>query len=178
MNKGDMMNVLLRAEKALADPAGGLGLLNDVTLWQTLDVDYEPPHVERLFTQFEDDYRLFLHVIYPCEKALFHPHPWPSAVKVLKGGIYEMGVGFGQGSYTPLEILTLELRDGSAYEMIDPDAWHYVRPVHVPSMSIMVTGPKWPAKRWAPTPDFPLKPLSREARAKQLTMFRAYYQGR
>lgn len=177
MNKGDMMQVLARAEKTLADPAGGIGLLLDPSLWQTLDVDYEPPHVERLFTQFEDDYRLFLHVIYPCEKALFHPHPWPSAVKVLKGGVYEMGTGFSSDDEPPCEIVTVELREGSSYEMIDRDAWHYVRPIHVPSMSIMVTGPKWDAKRWSPNPDHKLEPLTRETKIKQLAMFRKFYLG-
>jgi hypothetical protein len=81
---------------------------------------------------------MFLHRIWPCDKALFHPHPWPSAVLVLSG-VYEMGIGYGVGKKGPPEAATVLLTAGSSYEMIEPDGWHYVRPIGKPSLSLMVT---------------------------------------
>ena len=68
-------------------------LLKDEFLWSTVDVDYETPRVERVWTQV-GPMRINLHRIHPCKEALMHPHPWPSAVAVVHGE-YEMGVGFG-----------------------------------------------------------------------------------
>ena len=72
-----MLDVLTQVERAL--PA----LLQDESVWQSLYVDYHPPMVERLWTRW-GEYRVFLHRIHPCERgqALFHPHPWPSAMRV------------------------------------------------------------------------------------------------
>lgn len=113
------------------------------SVWRTLDVDYEPPRVERLWRQL-GPYRLMLHRIHPCEKALFHPHPWPSAVRVVSGR-YEMGVSQGHvllNEHQP-EVARLILTAGSQYEMVHPLAWHYVRPLDEPSLSVMVTGKPW-----------------------------------
>jgi hypothetical protein len=107
--------------------------------WNTLDVNYEPPRVERLWRQFDDDHRVYLHRIYPCDKALFHPHPWPSAVLICDG-VYEMGIGYGKGMEDPPVASKTLLSSGSAYEMVNPDAWHYVKPLGKPSFSLMVTG--------------------------------------
>lgn len=51
--------------------------------WNSLDVDYHDPRVERVWRQWLD-YRVSLHVIHPCQPSasLFHPHPWPSAMRV------------------------------------------------------------------------------------------------
>jgi len=70
-----------------------MDLLRNPSIWNTLDVNYHHPRVERLWTQIVDA-RLMLHVIHPCkpEEALYHPHPWPSAMHVLSGK-YEMGLG-------------------------------------------------------------------------------------
>jgi hypothetical protein len=90
-----MLDVLSQVEQAL--PL----LLQDEKTWQSLLVDYHSPTVERLWTAWKE-YRVYLHRIHPCEreKALFHPHPWPSAMRVLNGE-YEMAVGFGAGTDTP-----------------------------------------------------------------------------
>ena len=60
-------------------------------LWKTLDVDYHPPRVERVWMSF-DDKRISLHVIHPCETndALVHPHPWESAMYVLPIGGFQI----------------------------------------------------------------------------------------
>ena len=141
MKKGTMLEALAAAEWRLPDL-----LLRPDSEWQSLDVDYEPPRVERLWRFLEDGSRLYLHRIHPCEIALFHPHPWPSAIKVLSG-TYEMGLGSSSTAEDPTEFATLMLTAGSSYEMIEPNGWHYVRPIGgVPSLSLMITGAPWALK--------------------------------
>ena len=59
-------------------------LLRDEGAWKSLLVDYHPPTVERLWRPWGAG-RVYLHRIHPCARAeaLFHPHPWPSAMRVL-----------------------------------------------------------------------------------------------
>src|SRR4051812_42565464 len=116
-----MLALLADAERALPS------LLADDGRWQTMDIDYEPPRVERAFTQVGDN-RVAVHRIHPCERALFHPHPWPSAVWIVSGS-YEMAVGFGAGPTPRPEAATCILAAGSRYEMIHQDGWHSVRPL-------------------------------------------------
>ena len=117
-------------------------LLSDVSIWNSVDINYHPPHVERLWCQL-GNYRLYLHFIHPCERkeALFHPHPWPSAIHVIEGQ-YEMGMGFGSGIDEPEIFSTILTGGGMYYEMPHKDGWHYVRPLSV-SSSIMLTGQPW-----------------------------------
>lgn len=161
-----MFEVLARAEQALPD------LLGSLQGWNSLDVNYEPPRVERLWRTFEDR-RLYLHRIHPCEQALYHPHPWPSIIKIVAGG-YTMGVGFGEGDKeTPLAA-TLKLVPGAVYEMTHIDGWHYVLP-RVPNLSVMLTGAPW--SRWSPGPgpDVKLGPLALEEAQRLLEDFQAVY---
>ena len=147
-------------------------LLQDVSGWRSLDIDYHPPRVQRLYRPWRD-LRLNLHRIWPCEdhEALFHPHPWPSAVKVVSG-TYRMAIGYGAGTTTPPVMATMLLRAGSSYAMTDRDAWHDVRPLGAPSLSIMLTGAPW--DRPAPvTPSRPLRPMSEADIAELLAAFRA-----
>lgn len=90
-----MLDVLAQLEQDLPE------MLKDESIWRSLYVDYHPPTVERLWTPWRE-YRAFLHRIHPCDRqqALFHPHPWPSAMRVLEGA-YEMAVGFGAGMAEP-----------------------------------------------------------------------------
>lgn len=170
---GNFLSILELAEKNLVNR-----YLDDPEGWNTLDVDYEPPRVERLWRDLDGayrDHRLYLHKIHPCETALYHPHPWPSAIKILHGS-YEMNIGYGTGHEAPPTAATLILTKDSSYEMVDPNGWHYVRPFGKhPSYSIMVTGPKW--DRWSPKPkaDHKLGPLTPEAKASLLTTFGAFY---
>lgn len=137
-----MLEVLYDIESHLSD------LLRDsADSWNSLDVDYEPPRVERLWRTW-GDFRVFLHRIHPCEKALLHPHPWPSAVRIVSGR-YEMGIGapvFGAAGLDRglggqiEEVAKSILVAGSCYEMIHPHGWHYVKPMGSPSLSLMVTG--------------------------------------
>lgn len=138
-------------------------LLQDT--WESLDIDYHPPRVERLFRPFGEG-RLYLHRVHPCRKAdaLFHPHPWPCAIRVLSGR-YEMGMGVGRER--PVVASRLIATGPFDYEMTDRDAWHYVRAIGAPALSIMVTGAPW--DRASPRPDRPLRPLTKDdAMALQL----------
>lgn len=130
-----MLNILFEAERELPK------LLEEpVDSWNSLDVNYEPPRVERLWRPYKEDYRLYLHRIHPCEKALYHPHSWPSAIRIITGQ-YEMGVGtaYGGKSYHKEFVKTI-LSAGSAYEIVDPHIFHYVKPLQAPSLSLMITG--------------------------------------
>lgn len=114
-------------------------LLKDRSSWNTLAVRYETPHVNRVWIQW-GEYRINLHKIFPCVAALWHPHPWPSAVKIFSGQ-YEMGLS----SNNQPSLAKVVLKAGSSYEMVNPIGWHYVKPVGKPSMSLMVTGKPWPS---------------------------------
>jgi len=186
LKQGDMLAILAHAEMAMGGLGGpaGRNLLDDPDGWNSLDVDYEPPRVERLWRPFQGDYRLYLHRIYPCEKALFHPHPWPSAVKIMTGS-YEMGVGYREpnkllvgeddGSEPPPVATTIILTKGSTYEMINPHGWHWVRPLGGTSYSIMVTGRPWEPRHWVPRADHKLGPITNQAKADILALFRSLY---
>lgn len=128
--------------------------------WKSMFVDYHYPYVERLWIPWKE-YRLSLHRILPCQtnESLFHPHPWPQAVKVMQGN-YEMGIGWGRGEIPPPVATKIVVSSGFSYEMLDPDGWHYVRPIDVPSLSIMLTGKPW--ERIAPKSDKPLRTLTTE----------------
>lgn len=161
-----MLNILFAVEAALPE------LLQDEADWHSLYIDYHPPTVERLWRSW-GDYRIQLHRIYPCERgqALFHPHPWPSAMRVLSGE-YEMAVGYAQDATTPPIAALMIARDDFLYEMTDPGAWHYVRPIGEPTLSLMVTGKPW-------NPSAPKsRPELRELTAVQKAALLAYFRGR
>lgn len=162
-----MLNVLAQVENDLPT------LLQDETLWRSLFVDYHPPFVERLWTHW-NDYRVFLHRIHPCERgqALFHPHPWPSAMRVLEGE-YEMALGFGPGMDEPPVASLMISRGDFRYEMTHPDSWHYVRPIDTPTLSVMVTGKPW--ERDSHKSSKTLHPLEQEQADELLRLFRDHY---
>lgn len=181
MTKGLWLEILRQA-----DELWPLLIEESLDRWTTLDIDYDTPRVERLWRTMEyrmvgDSissvsppmaYRLYLHRIHPCDKGLWHPHPWPSAVKVLSGR-YEMGVGEGISKHDPPPSATLVLTPGSEYEMVHPDGWHYVRPLGPePSLSIMVSGAPWHIKHLGEKkPTGTLRPLSPEAADDMITAF-------
>lgn len=157
----------------------GFGDLLDPGKWNTLDVDYFPPRVERLWMQ-KGDNRYYLHFIHPTDKpCLFHKHRWPSAIHMLKGA-YEMGIAYSEKEVTSEEAYLLPnaakliLNEGSSYEMTESHGLHYVRPIGGPSFSVMVTGKPYPDPR--KEVDFPkLKNLSEDRRIELLAQFRAIW---
>lgn len=169
---GELLAVLEHIEAQLL-PA----LLQTPAVWQSVFVDYEPPFVERLWTPVEvagKPYRVFLHRIFPTDldKCLFHPHPWPSAIKILSG-TYLMNCGYGQGFEPPPVSLQLKLATGTSYEMAHPDGWHAVSPLKEPSFSLMVTGTPW--SRASHKPSKVLQPLTTEAATALLSFFQQAY---
>ena len=123
------------------------GILASSDDWKSIYVDYEHPHVERVWREYtinDIQYRIYLHRIHPPEgKALYHPHPWPSAITVLDGS-YETGIGYGHNSNNPPPIATkMIIGPGVRYEMIEPSGWHYVAPIGSPAVTLMVTGPPY-----------------------------------
>lgn len=142
MKPGEML-------KRLRETVAGLRplILEGPSAWQSLDINYEPPRVERLWRQV-GDYRVNLHRIHPCAEALYHPHPWPSAVLILSGK-YEMGLctseqlPFRSLLECDREAAKVVLTEGASYEMVHPYGWHYVKPLGHPSLSIMVTAKPW-----------------------------------
>ena len=135
-----MIKILKQIELELPD------LLKQPEIWQTLDINYEKPHVERVWTQW-NQYRINLHRIHPCEfhECFFHPHPWASVVRILSGR-YEMLVGQGSGEVSPPTTMTLILEKDSIYEMTNKDGWHQVRPLDHRVMSLMITDAPWGRK--------------------------------
>ena len=131
-----MLDVLKRAIEDLPS------LIRDEGSWNSLRVDYNHPYVDRLWRQF-DDHRILLHRIHPCEaeQALLHPHPWPSAMRVLGPGVYETGIGYGDPTGEPPPVAAkFVLKNYGTYEMLDPNTWHYVRPRRQAVHSVMVIG--------------------------------------
>jgi len=164
-------------------------LLNDPSVWKTVDVDYHPPRVERVWTQLGEN-RLMLHVIHPCEsdKSLYHPHPWPSAMHVLRGK-YEMGLAFRTmpkdaerilnaipSSEFLEEICKLELNGDNYYEMLDPKGWHYVSPIKNFCYTVMLIGKPWDSNEGKDLPNpGKLKELSEERKLQILSCFELLY---
>jgi len=162
-----MLDVLEKLERSLPE------LLMDDKGWAGLYIDYHPPTVERLWRRW-GEYRVSLHRILPCGpgEALFHAHPWPSAMRILAGE-YEMAVGYGPGENAPPFAARMIARGDFRYEMTDPDAWHYVRPINGPTWSVMVTGKPW--DRPSPHASKPLEPLNDDQRRELFRFFREHY---
>jgi hypothetical protein len=167
-----MFDILSIVEKKLPD------LLNKPDIWASVYVDYHLPFVQRLYTKFQEqetEYRIYLHRILPCElkDCLFHPHPWPSIIKILNGQ-YDMQLGFGAGMEPPAVASTLILNAGTIYEMINRDSWHAVCPINELSYSLMVTGTPWERESHKSTKKLsPLIPIEKE---QILEFFKNYYQ--
>lgn len=171
---------LARTLSTLVD-SGVVGdlLERDLSFWNTLFVDYELPTVERLWCTLPDrsDHRFFIHRVHPCERALYHAHPWPSAVMILHGR-YEMRIGYGLGpnGHPRPVAATVILGPGDVYEMADVGGWHSVRPIDHPVLSYMLTGPRW-ERHDAPRPKKELRALTEEEALGLLNEARANIRG-
>ena len=165
ITEGEYLKRLFDIERRL--PA----LLEKNENWQSLDVDYHPPKVERLWLQL-DDLRVYLHRIYPAkiEDVLFHPHPWPSAMRILKGA-YQMGIGYGDREKAPPIIAsTFVLPENACYEMVNINGWHYVCPVNEVAYSLMIAGRPW--QGYECKSDLALQGLTDSKREEILNFFR------
>ena len=153
-----MLNVLFTIEKNLPEILK-TGEANG--LIKTMYIDSHPPIVERIWMPY-GDLRIYLHRIHPCNEsidALFHPHPWKSAIKILSG-TYEMGVGHSATNEIPKIDCKSILPTGSYYEMTEEDGWHYVNPLNGPVISLMITGERFSRKM----------PIEPEKKFRELTI--------
>lgn len=154
-----MKEVLLEAQVALPE------LVEDVAGWQGLRINDEQPVIHRLWRPFGEG-RLCLHEIYPCEReeALYHPHPWPSAMLVLEGE-YFMDIGTEGCNERPPVLATVRLGRGDFYEMVNADAYHRIWTAK-PAYTLFVTGKPW--GRGVRKSTRPLPALSAEEVCEQL----------
>lgn len=166
ISPGTYLNLLKAIECELPE------MLSQTSAWNSVDVNYALPRVERLWMQ-RGEYRIYLHRIHPtkADKTFFHQHPWPSAMRILSGQ-YEMGLGYGQAEPSPV-ISTLELSERDCYEMVQPYAWHYVCPIHSESYSLMIAGPPWLGRERKSA--LSLEPLNVKAKAEIISFFRSCY---
>lgn len=163
-----MIDILLKIENDLKS------LIENLEL-KSMHIDYHPPFVNRIWFQHED-YRVYLHKIFPCIEnyhALYHPHPWKSAIRILKGK-YEMGIGNSSTDSIPTIDCKLIVSSGTIYEMIEKDGWHYVNPISEPSFSLMVTGEKYDRKMPI-LPEKRFRSLNNDESAEILDVFKTYY---
>lgn len=157
-----MIDILKLAEKELPY------LLTKPEIWRTLDIDYFPPRVERLWCEYGGKYRLCIHTMHPTDKmCLFHKHRFPAAFKIIEGK-YEMGFTHVEKEITTEEAYDLPfgkfiLNIGSYYEMSHTNLAHYVKPLGGLSTSLMLSGPLFPEAEFRKEiVDRPLLPLSDE----------------
>jgi len=165
-----MLDKLLQIEKEVLPE-----LLNNESLWKSMYIDYHPPVVARLWTQYEN-VRIYLHKIYPCQssiEALFHPHPWESAIRILNGK-YEMGVGHSATDEIPKIDCRLILPVHSTYEMKEMDGWHYVNPIKNPVYSLMVTGNRF-SRKMPVEPDKNFRELTEQEKTEIFDEVKFYY---
>ena len=117
--------------------------------WDSLDIIYEEPFVERLYRDFDfygEKFRVCLHVIHRCEgNPLMHHHPWPSAMRIIEGSyIQTRGVVF-ENSPLPAITGTEILHSGTEYTMLDPREVHSIAPITPEVLTLMITGQAWTA---------------------------------
>jgi hypothetical protein len=167
-----MLDVLKKIEKNIPTMLGETGV------WKSLYIDYDYPNVERVYRD-HGDYRINLHIIRPIphgKKALYHPHPWPSAMKILHRS-YKMNLGFGPYDGDDPDVVSrLVMSPGSAYEMVEKNCWHNVTPVKGNVASIMITGKPW-WEGWSPNDEeLSLGPLTDGRKEAILDLFKNFYE--
>lgn len=169
IRKGDMLNILSSTEKYLSE------WLLHPDKWASLLIDHEEPILERLWRRItfnRHPYRLCLHRLRAAHQqaeSFYHNHPWPLAVKVIAGS-YEMIYGFGE---KPSQTTKIILKAGDAYEMIDPQMGHAIKPLVDNSLTLMLIGSSWSKSRESLTTTF--KPLAPSKKDKILKLFQNFY---
>jgi hypothetical protein len=143
-------------------------------IMKSMFIDYHAPMVERIWFQL-GDLRVYFHKIHPCKcsDALFHPHPWESAIRVIEES-YEMGIGHSPDDNVPPIDCKLILKRDTSYEMSNPDGWHYVAPLRNPSYSLMITGEKF-TRTMPVEPDKSFRELTILESENIISVFKNYY---
>lgn len=162
-----MINFLKEIEKNQI-----LYLLNQPEIWKSKLIDYEPPIVERVYTQL-GDIRLSLHFIHPCEEALIHPHVWESGMHILEGQ-YEMSLYYPESDGELKCVASLITEKDFYYEMMERKAQHYVRPIGGICKTVMVTGkPIWKDNDMVVNKQ--LNDLTEERKIEIIDFYKKYY---
>lgn len=164
--------------------------------WKSIDINYHPPRVARVWRQW-GDYRINLHRLHPCAEgaALFHPHPWPSIVRIIHGGYWtKLGesnveqrnrmfnsAGFPNNkTYEREPYSSHHLFVGPGSILVDDNklSWHSVAPTEI-TYSLMVTGKPWGMDHWkeglVKKPSVELKTLKPNNIESIKCMFRLHY---
>jgi hypothetical protein len=170
---------LARAEAAMPS------LLQSLEDWNSLDVNYHPPRVERLWRPFEEDKRISAHCIHPCsvDEALLHPHRTGFAILVLGPCVYRMRIGSNAGLETPPvvcdTIVTVPAGCAFRYVMPHPHGWHAVIPIGGPVYSLALTSKPWERPIPALTAEVggKLPPLTAQRQMEMLETFRGLFPG-
>lgn len=119
-------------------------MVKDITLWDSLIINRRKPFTYRAFHILNNGVRICLHKFDPCERhdAFFHPHPWPSAMRVMRGK-YRMEVGASPDyNKPPMTVMETVLSAGSTYSSDEPNFWHSVQPLET-CYSVMVNSAPW-----------------------------------
>jgi hypothetical protein len=121
--------------------------------FSSLDVNYQPPYVDRLYVPWSNGGRLMLHRTHQCKprQAMMHNHEWPSVMEIVEGA-YDMvvhqakswvDVALGKEALDGWAALVTHLPTGSSYSMPNRNTFHAICPTTPTTLSIMLTGPKW-----------------------------------
>ena len=163
-----MLKALYEAERVLPR------MLKSVEGWTGLYADTVKPALTRVWRQWGEN-RIYLHSFGPCgqDEVFPHPHPWDSAIRTW--GEYEMGVGYGADPETPPAMFAeMAFTPGSAYALVGPNAWHWVRPKGSGSDSVMVAGPPVYQQNRIRA-NTPVRGLTETEIRAQLERFKRYY---
>ena len=163
-----------------------LGILSNLDNFKSVDVDYHPPRVERIWTQIRE-HRLSFHYLHPCAEgeALYHPHPWKSAIHQLDGE-YETGITYSENldfhldnntgkhnqSLKQIEGIKIIVKGGMYCEMLNKNAFHYVRPITL-CRSVMLMGEQFETIKNPATKN--LEPLTGQRMNEIRLWFYDYY---
>jgi hypothetical protein len=112
-------------------------LLLDRDNWRSLYINYQPPHLMRIFCQV-GPIRINLHYFLPTDiiitekedPNLYHPHAWASCMHILDGR-YKQWMGFATRrglDAIPEKTLYLVHHKNDTYAMNHPWIWHQVIP--------------------------------------------------
>lgn len=114
-------------------------LIQDESLWQSKFINYEFPHVSRLYRKevcIQGEYYLSIHemesIPYPYN-ALYHNHDYPLLIKVLSG-VQLVQFGYKNGSYKQENFAF-----NNQYIMESEDQYHSVTPLTPKTLSLMIT---------------------------------------
>jgi hypothetical protein len=117
-------------------------LIKNTDQWGSQFIDYDNPYVHRMYLD-QGDITVNMHMFTPTNSEIvWHPHPWPAAFMIAKGG-YELQLGLSEDGETPPEpIGPVIMTTGSFYQMASQYEWHSVRPLDY-TFTFSVQGPEF-----------------------------------